>query len=153
MRQNLSEPVFGAPDPGTPDTASKLILIVEDNELNMKLLCDVLESQGYRIVATGSGLSAVELAVQHRPDLILMDIQLPDVSGLDATRQLKERAETRSIPIIAVTAFAMSGDERTILAGGCDGYISKPIRLREFLATVARMVGGTGPAPASGQPR
>jgi two-component system cell cycle response regulator DivK len=124
-----------------PRSAPKRILIVEDNELNMKLLNDVLEAYGYEIFKTGSGIAVLELARQHGPDLILIDIQLPDISGLDAVRQLKENSQTKSIPVIAVTAFAMAGDERRALDSGCDGYIAKPIMLREFLATVERFLG------------
>ena len=128
----------------TPRSAPKRILIVEDNELNMKLLNDVLEAYGYEIVKTGSGAAVLDLARQHRPDLVLMDIQLPDVSGLDAVRQLKEDPQTRAIPVIAVTAFAMAGDERRALDRGCDAYIAKPIMLREFLATVEKFIGPGG---------
>jgi two-component system cell cycle response regulator DivK len=122
-------------------SAPKRILIVEDNELNMKLLNDVLEAYGYEIIKTASGTAVLELARQHRPDLILIDIQLPDISGLDAVRQLKQDAQTKPIPVVAVTAFAMAGDERRALESGCDGYIAKPIMLREFLAMVERFVG------------
>ena len=121
-----------------PKSVPKRILIVEDNELNMKLLNDVLEAYGYDIVKTGCGAAVLELARTHRPDLVLMDIQLPDVSGLDAVRQLKAEPETREIPVIAVTAFAMAGDERRALDSGCDGYVAKPIMLREFLAMVEK---------------
>src|SRR5207248_21820 len=123
----------------------KRILIVEDNELNMKLLNDVLEAYGYEIIKTGSGLAALDLARLHRPDLILIDIQLPDISGLDAVRQLKQDEQTKAIPVIAVTAFAMAGDERRALDSGCDAYIAKPIMLREFLLTVEDFL-GRGPA-------
>jgi len=128
----------------TPRSAPKRILIVEDNELNMKLLNDVLEAYGYEIVKTGSGAAVLDLARQHRPDLVLMDIQLPDLSGLDAVRQLKEDPQTQAIPVIAVTAFAMAGDERRALDSGCDAYIAKPIMLREFLATVEKFIGPGG---------
>jgi two-component system, cell cycle response regulator DivK len=128
----------------TPRSAPKRILIVEDNELNMKLLNDVLEAYGYEIVKTGSGAAVLDLARQHRPDLVLMDIQLPDVSGLDAVRQLKEDPQTQAIPVIAVTAFAMAGDERRALDSGCDAYVAKPIMLREFLATVEKFIGPGG---------
>src|SRR6185312_4291450 len=104
------EPVHSA---GSP--AGKLILIVEDNELNMRLLNDVLEAHGYSIIKTDHGEAAVEMARRDRPDVILMDIQLPDISGLEATRRLKADETTRAIPVIAVTAFAMSGDERRAL--------------------------------------
>ena len=128
----------------TPRSVPKRILIVEDNELNMKLLNDVLEAYGYEIVKTDSGAAVLDLARQHRPDLVLMDIQLPDVSGLDAVRQLKEDPQTQAIPVIAVTAFAMAGDERRALDSGCDAYIAKPIMLREFLATVEKFIGPGG---------
>jgi two-component system cell cycle response regulator DivK len=123
----------------------KRILIVEDNELNMKLLNDVLEAHGYRIAKTGEGLRALDLARQFRPDLILLDIQLPDISGLEACRRLKEDPETGAIPIIAVTAFAMAGDERKAREAGCDGYIAKPIILRDFLQVVERFASNRAP--------
>jgi len=128
-----------------PKSVRKRILIVEDNELNMKLLNDVLEAHGYDIVKTGSGAAVLDLARTHRPDLVLMDIQLPDMSGLEAVRQLKSDGQTQSIPVIAVTAFAMAGDERKALDSGCDGYIAKPIMLREFLATIEEFLKGTLP--------
>jgi two-component system cell cycle response regulator DivK len=120
---------------------AKRILIVEDNELNMKLLNDVLEAYGYEVIQAREGRTALPLASQHQPDLILMDIQLPDISGLEAVRQLKEDEATRTIPIIAVTAFAMAGDERKTLESGCDAYVAKPIMLRPFLETVERFIG------------
>jgi two-component system cell cycle response regulator DivK len=114
----------------------KTVLIVEDNELNMKLFNDLLEAHGYATLKTGLGSEAMELARRHRPDLILMDIQLPEVSGLEVTRWLKADPELRSIPVIAVTAFAMKGDEERIREGGCEAYLSKPIAVAKFLATV-----------------
>ena len=108
----------------------------------MKLLNDVLEAYGYDIIKTASGAAVLELARQHGPDLILIDIQLPDISGLEAVRQLKGHAQTKAIPVIAVTAFAMAGDERRALDAGCDGYIAKPIMLREFLLTVEDSLAG-----------
>ncbi len=114
----------------------KTILIVEDNELNMKLFNDLLEAHGYRTVQTRSGLEAMGLARQHRPDLILMDIQLPEISGLEVTRRLKEDEDLRAIPVIAITAFAMKGDEEKIRQGGCEAYLSKPISIVKFLETV-----------------
>lgn len=122
----------------------KRILVVEDNELNMKLLNDVLEAHGYEVLSTGEGTVAVVWARQYRPDLILMDLQLPDVSGLEVTRQLKAAADTASIPIVAVTAFAMAGDEKKALDHGCDAYVSKPIDLRHFLDLIAEFVGRPG---------
>jgi two-component system cell cycle response regulator DivK len=124
--------------------AAKRILVVEDNELNMKLLNDVLEAHGYEVLSTGEGAVAVAWAQQYRPDLILMDLQLPDMSGLEVTRQLKAGAETASIPIVAVTAFAMAGDEKKALEHGCDAYVAKPIDLRNFLDLIAGFVGTPG---------
>ncbi|HHG91351.1 MAG TPA: response regulator [Devosia sp.] len=126
----------------------KTVMIVEDNELNMKLFHDLLESQGYETIQTQNGLAALDLARAHMPDLILMDIQLPEVSGLEVTRWLKEEDDLRHIPVVAVTAFAMKGDEERILAGGCEGYISKPISIPHFLETIASYIGPgkqTGP--------
>jgi len=122
-------------------TETKRILVVEDNELNMKLLNDVLEAHGYEVMSTGRGAVAVEWARQYRPDLILMDLQLPDLSGLEATRQLKSDPETHRIPVIAVTAFAMAGDEKKALEHGCDAYVAKPIVLRDFLNLISSFVG------------
>jgi len=120
---------------------AKTILVVEDNELNMKLFKDLLEAKGYQVVHTGDGENAEAMAVEHKPDLILMDIQLPNVSGLDVIRWLKDNTETVSIPIIAVTAFAMRGDEELIRSSGCEAYISKPINIKSFLQTVAEHAG------------
>jgi two-component system cell cycle response regulator DivK len=129
-----------------PRGAMKRILIVEDNELNMKLLRDVLEAYGYATVTTAQGTASLALAREHRPDLILMDLQLPDISGYDAVRQLKDHEETRSIPVVAVTAFAMIGDEHKALTCGCDAYLAKPILLRDFLNLVEKFIGGAAPA-------
>jgi len=117
---------------------SKKVLIVEDNELNMKLFHDLLDSQGYETLQTREGLQAMALARQHMPDLILMDIQLPEISGLEVTKWLKDDEELAHIPIIAVTAFAMKGDEERIRQGGCEAYISKPISVMHFLETVKK---------------
>jgi two-component system cell cycle response regulator DivK len=119
---------------------AKTILIVEDNELNMKLFNDLLQAHGYNTIQTMSGREAVTLARQHRPDLILMDIQLPEISGLEVTKVLKADTELRSIPVVAVTAFAMKGDEEKIREGGCEGYIAKPISVPSFLETIARFL-------------
>ena len=123
-----------------PVMMSKKVLIVEDNELNMKLFHDLLDSQGYETLQTREGLQALALARQHRPDLILMDIQLPEVSGLEVTKWIKEDDNLKSIPIIAVTAFAMKGDEEKIREGGCEAYIAKPISVVQFLETVDRFL-------------
>ncbi len=120
-----------------PDPAAvKTVLIVEDNELNMKLFNDLLEAHGYRVLQTREGLSALDIARRHKPDLILMDIQLPEVSGIEVTKWLKEDDELRSIPVVAVTAFAMKGDEQKIREGGCEAYISKPISVASFMSTI-----------------
>ena len=118
--------------------AAKTVLIVEDNELNMKLFHDLLDSQGYTCLETREGLSALAMAKTHRPDLILMDIQLPEVSGLEVTKWLKEDDDLAHIPVIAVTAFAMKGDEERIRQGGCEAYISKPISVLHFMDTVRK---------------
>lgn len=114
------------------------ILIVEDNELNMKLFNDLLQAHGYETVTTRDGSHVLELARNEKPDLILMDIQLPEVSGLDVTRWLKAEEDLRHIPVIAVTAFAMKGDEDKIREGGCEDYISKPISIATFIGTIQK---------------
>jgi two-component system, cell cycle response regulator DivK len=119
----------------------KTVLIVEDNELNMKLFHDLLDAHGYRTLQTRNGIDALKLAREHRPDLILMDIQLPEISGLEVTKWLKDDEQMRDIPVIAVTAFAMKGDEERIREGGCESYISKPISIGTFLETVRRYLG------------
>src|SRR5689334_1121152 len=118
----------------------KKVLIVEDNDLNMKLFNDLLVAHGYVTLQTKDGVEALALARQHRPDLILMDIQLPEVSGLQVTRWIKQDNELRTIPIIAVTAFAMKGDEEKMRDGGCEAYIAKPISVTSFLRTVERFL-------------
>jgi two-component system cell cycle response regulator DivK len=132
---------------GEPDQVmmSKKVLIVEDNELNMKLFHDLLDSQGYQTLQTREGLQAMALARQHMPDLILMDIQLPEISGLEVTKWLKDDEELAHIPVIAVTAFAMKGDEERIRQGGCEAYISKPISVMHFLETVRKHLGAPAP--------
>ena len=126
---------------GIMDASTKTVLIVEDNELNMKLFHDLLDSQGYETLQTREGLQAMALARQHRPDLILMDIQLPEISGLEVTKWLKDDEDLAHIPIVAVTAFAMKGDEERIRQGGCEAYISKPISVMTFLDTVRKHLG------------
>src|SRR5262249_26287735 len=126
---------LGAPGPGVR-RSGKTVLIVEDNELNMKLLHDLLDAHGYATLQTRDGMEALKLARDHRPDLILMDIQLPEVSGLEVTKWLKEDDDLRDIPVVAVTAFAMKGDEERIRQGGCEAYISKPISVPRFIETI-----------------
>jgi two-component system cell cycle response regulator DivK len=107
----------------------------------MKLFHDLLDAQGYETLQTREGLHALALARQHRPDLILMDIQLPEISGLEVTKWLKEDDDLNHIPVVAVTAFAMKGDEERIREGGCEAYISKPISVTHFLDTVRKYLG------------
>ena len=123
------------------DAKAKTVLIVEDNELNMKLFHDLLEAHGYDTVATRNGIEALDLARKHRPDLILMDIQLPEVSGLEVTKWLKDDEDLRVIPVVAVTAFAMKGDEERIREGGCEAYLSKPISVCKFIETIRHFLG------------
>lgn len=120
---------------------SKTILIVEDNELNMKLFNDLLEAHGYQTVQARNGVEAVDLARKHHPNLILMDIQLPEVSGLQVTQWIKDDESLRSIPVVAITAFAMKGDEERIRQGGCEAYLSKPISVVKFIETVKSYLG------------
>ncbi|MEM9169573.1 MAG: response regulator [Pseudomonadota bacterium] len=121
-----------------PSAGVKTVLIVEDNDLNMKLFHDLLEAHGYDTLQARTGSHAVALAKEHRPDLILMDIQLPEVSGLQVTAEIKNDPELTDIPVIAVTAFAMKGDEERIRAGGCEDYVAKPISVSSFLEKVKR---------------
>ena len=123
---------------------SKRVLIVEDNDLNMKLFHDLLEAHGYATLQTKDGMEALKLARQHHPDLILMDIQLPEVSGLEVTKWIKEDDNLKRIPIIAVTAFAMKGDAERIMAAGCDAYLSKPIEDAQLLEVLDRCLAKQG---------
>jgi two-component system cell cycle response regulator DivK len=138
----MAEPKVSAPVEvrKTMNGATKTVLVVEDNDLNMKLFHDLLEAHGYNILQTKDGMEALQLARQHHPDLILMDIQLPEVSGLEVTKWLKEDEKLKSIPVIAVTALAMKGDEEKIREGGCEAYIAKPISVTSFLQTVERFI-------------
>ena len=117
---------------------AKTVLVVEDNDLNMKLFNDLLSAHGYNVLQASTGPKALELAKEHTPDLILMDIQLPEISGLDVTKTIKQDESLKSIPVIAVTAFAMKGDEERIRAGGCEDYIAKPISVGTFVEKVKR---------------
>ena len=112
------------------------ILVVEDNAANMRLSTFLLESAGHTVVAATSAEAGLTLALECRPDLILMDIQLPGMDGLQATALLKGNAATRGIPVIALTALAMKGDEERIRAAGCDGYIAKPLAYKDFLLVI-----------------
>ncbi|MEM9878659.1 MAG: response regulator [Pseudomonadota bacterium] len=117
------------------------ILIVEDNDLNMKLFCDLLEAHAYEPLQTKDGMAAIDIARTAQPQLILMDIQLPEVSGLEITERIKSDPLTSQIPIVAITAFAMKGDEEKVRSAGCEGYISKPISVRSFIDTVKQFAG------------
>lgn len=118
----------------------KRILIVEDNDLNLKLFRDLLGANDFDTIETKDGMEAIALTRSQKPDLILMDIQLPEISGLDVTKRIKADETIKHIPIIAVTAFAMKDDEERILKAGCEAYISKPISIDHFLATVRRFL-------------
>jgi two-component system, cell cycle response regulator DivK len=113
---------------------TKRILLVEDTEDNRQIVRDLMESAGYDLIEAEDGAAGVAMAVEHRPDLILMDIQLPGMDGYEACRQIKAHPDLRHIPIIAVTSYALSGDEEKGLASGCDGYVAKPFSPRELLA-------------------
>lgn len=117
---------------------TKTVLIVEDNDLNLKLFEDVLAAEGYSTLSASNGVSVAHIARERRPDLILMDIQLPELSGLEATRQIKREEEIADIPIIAITAHALPGDERRIRAGGCSDYVAKPIVIGDLVDAVKR---------------
>ena len=116
----------------TAAPGGRLILIVEDNEKNLKLARDVLQFSGFQTLEAGTGEAAVDLARQRRPDLILMDIELPGIDGITALQQLRADAQTAQIPIVALTASAMSADRDRFFSAGFDGYISKPINIKEF---------------------
>ena len=120
------------------------ILVVEDNPTNMKLSTFLLESADYEVISAANAEIGVTLAREGRPDLILMDIQLPGMDGLQATALLKADDATRHIPVIALTALAMKGDEERILAAGCDGYIAKPLDYKDFLSTVKASLAKAG---------
>ncbi len=120
----------------------KSVLVVEDNELNMRLFCDLLDAYGYRTHQCRDGGRAVEIARSEMPDLIIMDIQLPEVSGLDITRWIKDDSELAHIPVLAVTAFAMRADEQRVREAGCEGYLSKPIQMMSFIRAVEGLIGG-----------
>ena len=124
--------------------AGERILVVEDNEKNMKLFRDVLEASGYRTMEATTGAQAVELAIEHGPALVLMDIQLPDIDGVEALGRLRANARTASIPVLALTAQAMEGDRERFLAAGFDGYVSKPVNIVELVGAVQEHCDGDG---------
>jgi two-component system, cell cycle response regulator DivK len=118
------------------------ILVVEDNPRNMKLVRDVLQATGYRTVEATTGERAVELASEHGPDLVLMDIQLPDIDGVETLGRLRADESTAAIPVIALTAQAMKGDRERFLAAGFDGYVSKPVDIAGLVAIVKQHCDG-----------
>jgi two-component system cell cycle response regulator DivK len=120
----------------------KTILIVEDNEKNMKLARDILRAKGYATLEAVNGLDGVTLALQHKPDLVLMDIQLPDINGIEAFERIRANADTAAIPVVAFTASVTVNDRSRIGDAGFDGFLSKPINLKEFVETVRRMLDG-----------
>ncbi len=140
-RRGFAFPAVVSTNAGDHLPVTKRVMIVEDNELNMKLFNDLLQAQNYETILIRDGQRVRETAKETMPHLILMDIQLPQVSGLDLTKDLKDDEELAHIPVIAVTAFAMKGDEEKIRAGGCEAYISKPITVVKFLETVKSYLG------------
>jgi two-component system, cell cycle response regulator DivK len=122
--------------------AGPQILVVEDNEKNMKLFRDVLLATGHRTLEASTGGQAVELATEHTPDLVLMDIQLPDIGGIEALSRLRADERTASVPVVALTAQAMEGDRERFLAAGFDGYLSKPVNVADLIDTVKRYCEG-----------
>jgi two-component system, cell cycle response regulator DivK len=123
-----------------PAAGSRRVLVIEDNALNMKLFSAMIAAQGYDVLQAADGAGGLDLAQSQRPDLIIMDIQLPGMSGLDVAATLKASDATRAIPIIATSAFAQPGDEERILASGCDGFMAKPIAITPFLELIERLM-------------
>ena len=124
--------------------AGEQVLVVEDNERSMKLFRDVLQASGYRILEATTGERAVELVIERGPDLVLMDIQLPDIDGIEALGRLRADDRVASLPVLALTAQAMEGDRERFLAAGFDGYLSKPVNIADLVATVERYCKGRG---------
>jgi len=124
--------------------AGEQVLVVEDNERSMKLFRDVLQASGYRILEATTGERAVELVIERGPDLVLMDIQLPDIDGVRALDRLRANEQTAPVPVLALTAQAMEGDRERFLAAGFDGYLSKPVNIADLVATVERYCKGRG---------
>ena len=145
MADSGSSPASAGP---TPATHRKCVLIVEDNPLNMKLFSAMIRAQGYDVLQAVTGSHGLDLAQRVHPDLIIMDIQLPGMSGLEITHTLKADEATRDIPIIATTAFALRGDKEKILASGCDEFMAKPIAITQFLELVEAFMLGTRGTPA-----
>ncbi len=121
---------------------TKLILIIEDEPRNLTLVRDLLQVSGYKTIEATDGERGVELTKANKPDLILMDVQMPKMDGLEATRILKADATTSNIPVLALTSYAMKGDKERILEAGCDGYLAKPIDIKELLKIVAEYLSG-----------
>jgi two-component system cell cycle response regulator DivK len=119
----------------------KRVLVVEDTEDNRRIVYDLLTASGYQVLEARDGAAGMAMAAEHRPDLILMDVQLPELDGYEATRRLKADPDLRDIPVIAVTAYALSDDEGKARAAGCDGYVAKPFSPRQLLATVRKFIG------------
>ena len=128
------------------DKARKSVLVVEDNELNMRLFCDLLDAFGFDTFESRDGSDAVDIARENMPDLIIMDIQLPEVSGLDITRWIKDDDDLADIPVLAVTAFAMRAEEQRVREAGCEAYLSKPIQMSSFIRAVETLVDGKAAA-------
>jgi CheY-like chemotaxis protein len=118
----------------------KKILIVEDNEKNLYLMSFILTKNGYEVIKCGTGEEAVETAVKEKPDLVIMDVQLPGIDGLEATKRIRASEADGNLPIVAVTSYAMTGDKERVLAAGCNGYIEKPINPETFLAEIQKYV-------------
>ncbi len=121
----------------------KRVLVVEDNENNMKLICLVLEKHGYEPIQAFTGLDGVEKAISERPDIILMDVQLPDINGMEAVKRIRMVDEMQKIPIIAITSYAMSGDREMILKMGCNGYFEKPVNPLTIVKDIEKIVNST----------
>ena len=122
------------------NNSDKVVLVVEDNAANMRFCQALLEGQGYIVLQATYGIQGLRMAREHRPDLILMDMQLPDISGLEVTKRLKEDKTLKSIPVIAVTVFTLNGEKERCLAGGCDGFFSKPISIPDLMQTVEHLL-------------
>jgi two-component system, cell cycle response regulator DivK len=141
--------------------AGECVLVVEDNEMNMKLFRDVLRASGYRTLEATTGSAAIGLAAEHSPDLVLMDVQLPDIDGVEALRRMRADEQTRSLRVLAVTAQAMHGDRERCLQAGFDGYVSKPVDVVELLRAVGehlrrpyrKLLGATGAEPERARTR